>query len=246
MELEYLKTANNALMWISVLPPVALVVVQAFMFQQRAVKDGRRMGVTDLQMKTAAKSAFFASLGPSVVIVIGMVGLLTSVGGPVAWMRLAYIGSVMYELPAADRAATAAGSTLGTSDMTMAAYANAVWIMTVCCLGWIIISALFTDKMGILRDKVAGDSQAALGVIATAGGLGGMSFQVFTRFFNLVKEPFSISFSVQTWTIIAAAIIMFLMNTYANKSKAAWAQQFGITIAMVGGMTIGAFFLIGA
>lgn len=235
MELEYLKVANSPIMWISVIPPVALVMYQAVLFLRRSIRDGQKMGITDIQMKTAAKSALFASLGPSIVIVIGMVGLLTSVGGPVAWMRLAYIGSVMYELPAADRAATAAGSTLGTADMTMGAFANAVWIMTVCCLGWIIISALFTDKMGVLRDKVAGNSKAALSVIAVAGGLGGMSYQAFTR---AIPE-----FTEQTITVIAGFTIMVLMNLYAKKSDKAWAKQFGITIAMVGGMFIGSFFM---
>lgn len=66
------------------------------------------MGISTEQIKTGAKSAFFASLGPSVAIVISMVGILASIGVPVAWMRLSYIGSVMYELAAADRAATAA------------------------------------------------------------------------------------------------------------------------------------------
>ena len=147
MELEYLKTANSMGMWISCIPAVALVLFQAFLFLKRAWATGPKMGVTKEQMKEAAKSSFIASIGPSIVIVSGMVSLLASVGGPLAWMRLAFIGSVMYELPAADRAATAAGCELGTSNMTEAAFANAAWIMTVCCLGWIIISALFTDKM---------------------------------------------------------------------------------------------------
>lgn len=234
MELEYLTTANSPIMWISVIPAVALVVFQAILFTKRAIKDGKSIGVTDEQMKVAAKSSFFASLGPSLVIVIGMVGLLASVGGPLAWMRLAYIGSVMYELGAADRAATAAGSTLGTSNMTMAAYANAVWVMTLCALGWIIVSALFTDKMGVLRDKVAGNSKAVLTVIATAGGLGGMGYQTMSR---------ALTFSAQTWTIIAGASIMAFLNWYGKKTKARWVSQFGITIAMVGGMLVGSIFL---
>ena len=235
MELEYLKVANSPIMWISIIPPILLVVFQALKFSKKAFADGRKMGITDYQFKTAVKSSFFASLGPSLVIVIGMVGLLSSVGGPVAFMRLAYIGSVMYELPAADRAATAAGATLGTADMTMGAFANAVWIMTVCSLGWIIISALFTDKMGTLRDKIAGNSKAALGVIAAAGGMGAFGFQTWSR-----AIP---AFTAQTWTAIAGFAIMVLMNTLYNKTKKGWMKQFGITLAMVGGMVVGSFFL---
>lgn len=235
MELEYLKSANSLILWISVLPAVALVVYQAWLFTRKAMTDGKKMGITDQQFKAAIKGSFFASLGPSVVIVIGMVGLLSSVGGPVAWMRLAYIGSVMYELPAADRAATAAGATLGTANMTMGAFANAVWVMTIGCLGWIIVSILFTDKMGSLRDKIAGNSKAALGVIAAAGGMGAFGYQTWTR-----AVP---AFTAQTWTAIAGFAIMVLMNVIYNKTKKPWAKQFGITIAMVGGMVVGSFFL---
>lgn len=235
MELEYLKLANSPLMWISVIPAVLLVIYQAWLFSKRAISDGKKIGITDQQFKAAIKSSFFASIGPSIVIVIGMVGLLASVGGPVAWMRLAYIGSVMYELPAADRAATAAGSTLGTADMTSAAFANAVWVMTIGCLGWIIISILFTDKMGALRDKIAGNSKAALGVIAAAGGMGAFGFQTWSR---AIPE-----FSAQTLTAIVGFAIMVIMNLLYNKTKKSWIKQFGITIAMIGGMLIGSLAL---
>lgn len=87
-ELEYLKVANSPLLWIACIPAVALVMVQAFMFARRAWKTGPQMGVSKEQMVRGAKSAAIASLGPSLVIVIGAVSLLASVGGPLAWMRL--------------------------------------------------------------------------------------------------------------------------------------------------------------
>lgn len=235
MELEYLKLANSSIMWISVMPAVLLVMYQAGMFTKKAISDGTKMGITKDQFKASIKASFFASLGPSLVIVIGMVGLLASVGGPVAWMRLAYVGSVMYELPAADRAATAAGATLGTANMTSGAFANAVWVMTIGCLGWIIMSILFTDKMGKIRDKIAGDSQAALGVIAAAGGMGAFGYQTWTR-----AIP---AFTSQTWTAIAGFVIMVIMNLLYKKTGKSWMKQFGMTIAMIGGMIIGSFTL---
>ena len=92
------------------------------MFTKRAVSDGLKMGVTKEQMIDWRQSAATAAIGPSIVVVIGMVALLASVGGPVAWMRLAYIGSVTYELGAADKATAAVGCQLGTSNMTEEAF----------------------------------------------------------------------------------------------------------------------------
>lgn len=234
--LEYMKIANSPILWISVIPAVALVLYQAATFMKKAIATGKEMGITDQQIEDAKKSSFFAALGPSLVVLIGMVALLTLMGGPVSFMRLSYIGSVMYELPTADIAASAAGSTLGTDNMTAAAYANAVWLMTICCLGWILVSALFTDKMGDLRDKIAKGNEQVLAVIATAGGLGSFTYQVANR---VLPAPIS----GQAVACYAAFIIMFVLNTISARKDLVWINQFGIIIAMIGGMITGSFFM---
>lgn len=237
MELAYLKTANSMGMWISCIPAVALVLFQAWIFMKRAWETGPKMGVTEEMMKEAAKSSFVASLGPSIVIVTGMVSLLASVGGPLAWMRLAFIGSVMYELPAADRAATAAGCQLGTNNMTVEAFANAAWIMTTCCLGWILVSALFTDKMEAFRDKVTGGNMNSLTALTAGGGVGGFGYMVAQRFL-----PFSMT-NANMWAALVGFIVYFALALYGRKSKAKWVAQFGMTISMIAGMLAGTIFL---
>ena len=238
MQLEYLKTANSLIVWIGCIPAVLLVLFQAALFLKRSWETGPKMGIPVEKMKEAAKSSFVASIGPSIVIVTGMVSLLASVGGPLAWMRLAFIGSVMYELPAADRAATAAGCTLGTNNMTPEAFANAAWIMTTCCLGWIIVSALFTDKMEAFRDKVTGGNVNALTALTAGGGVGGFGYMVAQRFL-----PFSLT-NANMWAALVGFAVMFSLTLYGKKSGAKWVAQFGMTIAMIAGMVVGTFFLM--
>ncbi|WP_275040015.1 DUF5058 family protein [Natronococcus amylolyticus] len=43
-----------------------------------------------------------SAIGPAVAILAGMLALIATVGGAVAWMCLSVIGSVMFELPAAE------------------------------------------------------------------------------------------------------------------------------------------------
>ena len=238
MELEYLKEANSLGMWLSCIPCVLLVLFQAWLFMKRAWDVGPKIGVTHEQMKEAAKSSLVASIGPSIVVVSGMVSLLASIGGPLAWLRLSVIGSVMYELPAADRAATAAGCTLGTNNMTMEAFANAARIMTTCCLGWILVSALFADKMETFRDKVTGGNMDAVVALTAGGGVGGFGYMVAQRCL-----PFNLQ-SADMWSAVVGFVVMWLFNIYMKKKPdAKWAQQFGMTIAMFCGMVVGAFFL---
>lgn len=238
MQLEYLKTANSLAMWIGCIPGVALVIVQAYMFMMRAWKVGPKMGVPVEKMKAAASASFIASIGPSIVVVSGMFSLLASVGGPLSWMRLAYIGSVMYELPTAERAAMFCGSTLGTDNMTQDAFATAAWMMTIGCLGWILISALFTDKMEMLRDKIAGGSMDAVEALTAGGGVGGFAYMVAMRCL-----PFN-AMSSNMWACIGALVFTVCLNIYMKKNPTAkWAQQFGMTLSMFFGMAVGAIFI---
>ena len=140
------------------------------------------------------------------------------------------------------RSATAAGCTLGTDNMTAEAFACAVWVMVICSLGWIIISALFTDKMGILRDKVAGSNPAKMNVISVGGGLGAFGYQCWDRLYT-VSSTGGVSFSAQTVSVIVGVIPMTSLGLYGKKNHVAWVTQFGMTISMVIGMVAGAFFL---
>ena len=72
------------------------------------------------------KSNFITSIGLSLVIITGLLSLLVTVGGPMAWMRLSYIGFVMFELMAAGFATEAMGVQMGMDTMTEMAFANAV------------------------------------------------------------------------------------------------------------------------
>ena len=82
------------------------------------------------------------------VVLVTMISLIVSMGAPVSWMRLSFIGSVNYEAMAAGFGAQAMGATL--ENLTPVAFACGVWTMICGSLGWLIFTLLFTDKM----DKV--------------------------------------------------------------------------------------------
>ena len=83
--------------------------------------------------------------------------------------------------------------------------------------------------------------RSALGAIAVGGGLGAFAYQCFTRILPGVNK-IDIA-SPQLWAIVAGFAIMCVLNVYGHKSKAKWVAQFGMTIAMIGGMLVGACFM---
>lgn len=188
------------------------------------------MGLTTDQMKSAMRSSFITSIGPSLVILTGLLALLVSVGGPMAWMRLSYIGSVMFELMAAGFGAEAVGAQLGADTMTDIAFANAVWTMILGSIGWIVFSVLTADKMGKVQDKVIKGNKALLTIISTAAILGA---------FAALVSPHILSFNRNTVAAIAGAVIMFTLSVIMKKKpEAKWIEEWALAIALFGGMIV--------
>lgn len=92
--MEYLELANSWIMWVAVLPAVLLTVFQAVIFTKKSISMGKKLGITSQQFKRATAASAVASLGPAVVSAIGCVALIVAMGGPVAWMRLSFVGNV--------------------------------------------------------------------------------------------------------------------------------------------------------
>ena len=64
--MDALQVANSLPMWIACGLAVGLVVVQAAVFAKGAYSAGKKMGLTDKQMKSAIKSSAITSIGETV------------------------------------------------------------------------------------------------------------------------------------------------------------------------------------
>ena len=148
-----MQIANSMPMWIACGIAVVLVIAQAAIFVKKAFEAGPKVGLTKEQMSKAVKSSALTSIGPSIVILSGMLSLLISVGGPMAWMRLSFIGSVMFESIAAGIGTGSVGVALGVDELTPLALTMAVWTMILGSIGWIIFSTFAADKMDKVQKK---------------------------------------------------------------------------------------------
>ena len=80
--MEALQIANSLPMWIACGVAVVLVIVQALIFIKKAIDAAPHVGVTKEQVNKAIKSSALTSIGPSIVVLSGMLSLLVTVGGP--------------------------------------------------------------------------------------------------------------------------------------------------------------------
>ena len=227
--MDHLEIANSPIMWLAAAVVVGWVLFQSAVFIRKSLKMRKELGISDEQLRSAVKTSITSSIGPSTVILVGMVSLLVALGGPIAWYRLATIGSVAFELMAAGFAAEAVGVTLGGPDMNAYALSAALWVATLASLGWIIFTGLFTDKMDRFRNVLAGGKKALIPIVAAGAMSGAFGFLALDR----VRL-----FNSQTAAAIGGFVIMYLFVTYNKKGNKKWIREWAFTISMFLGMIV--------
>ena len=227
--MDALQIANSLPMWIACGVAVVLVIVQALIFIKKAIDAAPKVGVTKEQVNKAIKSSALTSIGPSIVVLSGMLSLLVTVGGPMGWMRLSFIGSVMFESIAAGIGTGSVGVQLGVDTLTPLALTMAVWTMIIGSVGWIIFSTFAADKMDKIQAKLAGSNPAGLAIISTAAIIGVFSAMVSQKLVALDKNALA--------TVLGAAL-MFVMMQLTKSEKYAKLREWNLTISILVAMAI--------
>lgn len=223
------EIANGLPLWIACGIAVALIIVQATIFLRNSYSAGKEIGLTESQMKGAMKSSAITSIGPSIVILSGMLSLLVSVGGPMAWMRLGLIGSVMFESMAAGFGTSSVGVQLGADPMTELAFTMAVWTMILGSIGWVIFATLTANRMDRIQEKLSGGNAAMLTVIASSAIIGAFSAMTANHLVRLNKNAVA---------AVLGGVIMGILIQIAEKKNVKWLHEWALTIAILAGMTI--------
>lgn len=227
--MSYKEIANSGILWLVTFVAIGIVILQSVVFLRKSVKAGSEMGIPKEKMKTAFKSGMLASVGPSVVIVVGMVSLLITVGGPTALMRLSYIGNVVYELLSVGFAADAYGVERTAAAITPEVFATALWCMAIGCVGWVLFTVLFTDKLEVIRHKMAGGKKSLIPVVSSAAMLGAYGY--FNAGYIMDKNG-------NTVALIAGFGVMTLLTHLYRKYKINFLNEWGLSIAMFAGMLL--------
>ena len=229
---EYKEMANSLIMWIACAPGVLIVLYQAWIILKKSKKEAANIGLTKNQVDAAVRSALVTSVGPCFVMLTAMLSLMVYVGAPLAWLRVDFIGSVSFELQGAQFAAEGMGIELGSALMDSSFLASASIVMGLGCIGWVIFSALFSDKMEVVNKKLAGGNAELVPIIGTGALIGVYTSLTVDRLYP-VKN--------QAWAVVSSAICMGIIMIYQKKHKKQWLKEWGLTICMIVGMAVATF-----
>ena len=227
--MDALKIANSLPMWLACGSAVVLVIIQALIFVKKAINAAPEVGVTKEQVNKALKSSALTAIGPSIVVLSGMLSLLVSVGGPMGWMRLSVIGSVMFESIAAGIGTGSVGVQLGVDELTPLALTMAVWTMFIGSIGWVIFSTFAADKMDKIQAKLAGSNPAGLTIISSGAIIGVFAAMVSQKLVVLNKNALA---------TVLGGVLMFVMMTLTKNEKYAKLREWNLTIAILVAMII--------
>lgn len=232
---NYLEIANSPIMWLGAALAVGVVLTQSIVFFRKSIKAAKELGIEKKQIKSAIKSSAISSVGPSMVILVAMISLLVSMGAPIAWMRLCFIGSVSYELMAAGFAAQAMGTTLGV-NMDPTIFAAAAWTMVLGSLGWLIFTFLFTDKMDKVNHLLSSGNKKLVPIISACAMLGAFAYLAAGNLFtstgsiDLTSSPAIATF--------VGCFAMMALSKIAKDKNIQWIKEWSLSISMFSGMII--------
>ena len=228
---EVLKVANSTGAWITAAPIVIIALVQVLLYYRQIYHAADAVNLSREQLQLAFRTGMVTSIGPVVAIFIIMVGLMSVIGAPMAWMRLAVIGAAPTELTAATLGADAMGVKFGGEGYTLQVMAVSWWTMAINGVGWLLLVGLFAHKLEDVREKVGGGDTKWLGILSTAAMIGVFGY-LNSRNLTVVSGPFVAA--------VTGAVSMVILLHVAKKMPKI--KEYTLGIAMLIGMFTAMFF----
>ena len=232
MSAEVSKIANSPLLWAVTVTAIALVIILAVFSLTKSIKVAKHIGITKEQVNIAIKTSCLSSIGPSLVIMVGMISLLVVVGAPTAMMRLSVVGNVNYELQGVGLAADAFGTTASAANLTPEIFQTAVFLMAFGCVGYLIVPIIFCNSFEKVLDKINGGGRnKKMSTMVSAAAI--------LCCYAYVDAPYILRMNDTTIAMIAGFGCMLLISAVQKRTRKKWLLEWGMLIAMFFGMLAG-------
>jgi uncharacterized protein YneF (UPF0154 family) len=192
----------------------------------KAYKHCIEIGVDKKTMKKVIVSATTTSIVPSFSIVIGLMSLATVLGTAWSWFRLSVVGSVAYELMAADMVAQSMGfANLGVvKDQPGSVMIAVMLVMSVGICAGIVINIFLSKK---ITTTMSDYSQKK-------GGWGALFANTFMMTMIAIFTVVQVSSGIiSTLTILTSLIVSLAIGFIAKKANASWLGEFSLAITLV-------------
>jgi len=136
------QVSNSSILWVLCGFTVFVSLLQTVLYMRQCSKMTKEARIDPTIPKEAFRVGLISAIGPALGVFIVMVGLMASIGGPMAWLRLSIIGAAATELSAANIGADACGVALGSEQYTLLCLAVSWFTMALNGAGWLLFTGV--------------------------------------------------------------------------------------------------------
>ena len=251
---------NSPIIFIMVGIIILAVLIQSIFFLVRAIRRANQKNMDKAIIKKTIISSALFTIAPAIAIVVGVVSLSKSLGVAVPWLRLSIIGSLSYELIAAQNALTSFGVAMGEKIADPQVFVTVVWVMTIGIITGLVLPQLLTKKIqkGMIKienkDKkwaeifnnamFLGMISAFLGyVFCDLGRLWLATDGVYTTTEKVNGVLTEVQYTntsglVPVCVMLSSTVVMLILGLIAKKTKARWINDYALPICLIVGMAL--------
>ena len=220
------QVSNSSILWLLCGITVLISALQAALYIRQSQKMTKKAGIDPRIPKEAFRVGCISAIGPALGVFIVMVGLMASIGGPMAWLRLSIIGAAATELSAANIGAEACGVALGSEQYTLVCLAVSWFTMALNGAGWLLFTGVAIPSLETLRNKVSGGDMKWLVVLSGACSLGIFGYLNGGEVLKGIGNTIAV--------LVGAISMMILVKTVCKKVPKL--MEYSLGIAMIIGM----------
>jgi hypothetical protein len=214
---------------------VAFVLSQSVFFLIKAWKQAKKMGIAQADLQRIATSSAVFTIAPAIAILLGVLTLSNALGLPTPWMRLSTLGAITYELPAAEMAATATGTSLATRITDPRVFTTIIWVMTLGIIPSLFLAPFLMKRIqgGVVK---VGAKDKKWGEIFMTALFLGMISAFLGMIFSRIGE--GITGWVPVFVMLCSALLMAVLGIVYKKGKIAWLENYALPLSMLSAMAL--------
>ena len=226
--MTYFGIFNSLLLFIMVIAAIVFIFLYSLITYITAYRHALELGYKKEKLQEITKSALVFTVVPSIAIVTGLITLSAVIGIPWSWFRLSVVGSVTYELMAADMTATGAGyesiaALAQTGDPKLVA--TIMFVMSFCIVCGILATLFFNKGFNGAISKM--NNAGPVGALIVSSLLLALTVNIPLQ---VAKGPVYIA------TMITSALISLLCRVLAKKTGQKWLSSFEMALCLILGM----------
>ncbi len=230
-------SVNHPIIFIIVGVIIAAVLAQSVFFLVRALKRAKELGIADSTVKKTVSSSAIFTIAPAVAVLVGVVVLSKSLGVALPWLRLSVIGSLSYEVIAAQNAMEPLNQDMSGVVTDPSVYVTVLWVMTLSIALGLILVPFVTKKVQAGVSKIGMKDKKWGEIFNNAMFLGMISAFLGYVFCDVTYiADGHLQGLTPVCVMVVSALVMAVLGILSTRFKIRWMTDYALPISLICGM----------